>query len=67
MRAWTVPVGARAPEAAGVIHGDFEKGFIRAETAAFEDYIRYNGEQGVREAGRLRLGRQRTMWSTMAM
>ena len=55
VRAWTVPVGARAPEAAGVIHGDFEKGFIRAETAAFEDYIRYNGEQGVREAGRLRL------------
>ncbi len=55
VRAWTVPVGARAPQAAGVIHGDFEKGFIRAETTAFEDYIRYHGEQGAREAGRLRL------------
>ena len=55
VRAWTVPVGARAPEAAGVIHGDFEKGFIRAETIAFEDYINYHGEQGAKEAGRLRL------------
>lgn len=55
VRAWTVPIGARAPEAAGAIHSDFEKGFIRAETTAFEDYIRYNGEQGAKEAGRLRL------------
>lgn len=55
VRAWTVPVGTRAPEAAGVIHSDFEKGFIRAETTTFEDYIRYNGEQGAKEAGRLRL------------
>lgn len=54
-RAWTIPVGARAPEAAGVIHSDFEKGFIRAETIAYADYIRYHGEQGAREAGRLRL------------
>lgn len=55
VRAWTVPVGAHAPEAAGVIHSDFEKGFIRAETIAFEDYIRYHGESGAKEAGRLRL------------
>ncbi len=54
-RAWTIPVGARAPEAAGVIHSDFEKGFIRAETIAYADYIHYHGEQGAREAGRLRL------------
>ena len=55
VRAWTVQVGARAPEAAGAIHSDFEKGFIRAETIAFEDYLRYNGEAGAKEAGRLRL------------
>jgi len=55
VRAWTVPVGTRAPAAAGVIHSDFEKGFIRAETASFDDYIRHRGEQGAREAGRLRL------------
>ncbi|MDD9874178.1 MAG: redox-regulated ATPase YchF [Gammaproteobacteria bacterium] len=55
VRAWTVPVGTRAPAAAGVIHSDFEKGFIRAETASFDDYIRHQGEQGAREAGRLRL------------
>jgi GTP-binding protein YchF len=53
-RAWTVPVGAKAPEAAGVIHSDFEKGFIRAEVIAYDDYVRLNGEAGAREAGRLR-------------
>jgi GTP-binding protein YchF len=53
-RAWTVPQGTLAPQAAGVIHGDFEKGFIRAETVAYDDYIAHNGEQGAREAGKLR-------------
>ena len=55
VRAWTVPVGATAPQAAGVIHTDFEKGFIRAEVTAYEDFIAYNGEQGAKEAGKLRL------------
>jgi GTP-binding protein YchF len=54
-RAWTVELGARAPRAAGVIHTDFEKGFIRAETIAFEDYVSGKGEAGAREAGRFRL------------
>jgi ribosome-binding ATPase YchF (GTP1/OBG family) len=54
-RAWTIPAGATAPQAAGVIHTDFEKGFIRAETIAFDDYVRLNGEAGAREAGRMRL------------
>ncbi|MFW2405029.1 MAG: DUF933 domain-containing protein, partial [Gammaproteobacteria bacterium] len=54
VRAWTVKVGATAPPAAREIHTDFEKGFIRAETIAFDDYIAGNGEQGAREAGRLR-------------
>jgi ribosome-binding ATPase len=53
-RAWTIPVGATAPQAAGVIHTDFEKGFIRAETIAFDDYVRLNGEAGARDAGKLR-------------
>jgi GTP-binding protein YchF len=53
-RAWTIPVGATAPQAAGVIHTDFEKGFIRAETIAFDDYVRLNGEAGAREAGKMR-------------
>jgi hypothetical protein len=53
-RAWTIPAGAAAPQAAGVIHGDFEKGFIRAETIAYDDYVALNGEAGAREAGRLR-------------
>lgn len=53
-RAWTVPIGAKAPQAAGVIHSDFERGFIRAETAAYADYIEFNGEAGCRAAGRLR-------------
>ena len=55
VRAWTIRVGDTAPKAAGVIHTDFEKGFIRAETIAFNDYDQYNGEQGVKEAGRFRL------------
>jgi GTP-binding protein YchF len=54
-RAWTIPVGATAPQSAGVIHTDFEKGFIRAETIAFDDYVRLNGEAGAKEAGKLRL------------
>jgi hypothetical protein len=53
-RAWTIPVGARAPEAAGVIHTDFEKGFIRAETIAYDDYVGLGGEAGARDAGKLR-------------
>ena len=53
-RAWTVTKGARAPQAAGAIHGDFEKGFIRAETTAFDDYVKFGGETGARDAGRLR-------------
>jgi GTP-binding protein YchF len=54
-RAWTVPQGSRAPHAAGVIHTDFEKGFIRAETIAYDDYVTLGGEAGARDAGRLRL------------
>jgi hypothetical protein len=54
-RAWTVTNGARAPQAAGVIHTDFEKGFIRAETIAYEDYVTFGGEAGTRDAGRMRL------------
>ena len=53
-RAWTVTRGSRAPQAAGAIHGDFEKGFIRAETMAFDDYVRFNGEAGARDAGKYR-------------
>ena len=55
VRAWTVRAGATAPQAAGEIHTDFEKGFIRAEVIAYEDFIRFGGEQGAKEAGRLRL------------
>lgn len=55
VRAWTVKVGATAPQAAGVIHTDFERGFIRAEVTAFDDFIQYDGEQGAKEAGRLRV------------
>ena len=54
-RAWTVPVGARAPQAAAVIHTDFEKGFIRAEVIAYDDYVTCGGEQGAKDAGRWRL------------
>ena len=53
-RAWTIPAGTRAPQAAGVIHGDFEKGFIRAETIAYADYVACKGEVGARDAGKLR-------------
>ena len=53
-RAWTIPSGSRAPQAAGAIHSDFERGFIRAETIAYEDYIACNGESGAREVGKLR-------------
>ncbi|MBN8828529.1 MAG: redox-regulated ATPase YchF [Sphingobacteriia bacterium] len=53
--AWTVRKGATAPEAAGVIHTDFEKGFIRAETISYEDYVKCNGENGAKEAGKMRL------------
>ena len=55
VRAWTVAIGATAPQAAGVIHGDFEKGFIRAEVIAYEDFIACNGEQGAKDAGKWRL------------
>lgn len=55
VRAWTFPTGATAPKAAAVIHTDFEKGFIRAEITAYNDFIEYNGEQGAKEAGRWRL------------
>jgi len=55
VRAWTVKAGFTAPQAAGVIHTDFEKGFIRAETISFADFIQYKGEAGAKEAGRLRL------------
>lgn len=53
-RAWTIPIGAKAPQAAGVIHTDFERGFIKAETASFDDYLSLNGEAGCRSAGKLR-------------
>lgn len=55
VRAWTVKVGATAPESAGVIHTDFQKGFIRAEVISYGDFIKYNGEQGAKDAGRWRL------------
>jgi GTP-binding protein YchF len=54
-RAWTITRGTRAPQAAGVIHSDFERGFIRAETIAYDDYVRLRGEAGARDAGKLRL------------
>jgi len=54
-KAWTVEKGARAPQAAGVIHTDFEKGFIRAETIAYDDYVACGGEAGARDAGKMRL------------
>jgi GTP-binding protein YchF len=55
VRAWQLKAGSTAPQAAGVIHTDFERGFIRAETVAFDDFIKYKGEAGAKEAGRLRL------------
>ena len=53
-RAWTIRKGMTAPQAAGVIHGDFEKGFIRAETIAYDDYVKFGGEAGAKEAGKMR-------------
>jgi GTP-binding protein YchF len=55
VRAWTIPIGATAPQAAGVIHTDFERGFIRAETINFADYVACQGEQGAKEAGKMRV------------
>ncbi len=55
VRAWTVPIGAKAPQAAGVIHTDFEKGFIRAEVVSYDDFVACQGEQGAKEAGKWRL------------
>lgn len=55
VRAWTIPVGATAPQSAGVIHTDFERGFIRAEVIAYDDYIAFKGEQGAKDAGKWRL------------
>ncbi len=55
VRAWTIPVGTRASDAAGAIHSDFKRGFIRAEVIGYEDYLRHGGEQGARDAGRMRL------------
>ena len=54
VRAWTINIGDSAPQAAGKIHGDFEKGFIRAETIAFDDFVEFGGEKGAKEAGKLR-------------
>lgn len=54
VRAWTIPLGATAPNAAGVIHTDFERGFIKADTISYEDFVAHNGEQGAKEAGKLR-------------
>ena len=54
VRAWTIHVGDTAPQAAGVIHGDFERGFIRAQTIAFDDFIQYKGEQGAKDVGKMR-------------
>lgn len=55
VKAWTIPVGATAPKAAGVIHGDFERGFIKAETIAYDDYVSLGGEAGAKAAGKLRM------------
>ncbi len=55
VRAWTIKKGSTAPQAAGVIHTDFERGFIRAEVIAYDDYVQYKGEKGAQEAGKMRL------------
>ena len=55
VRAWTIPIGSTAPQAAGVIHTDFEKGFIRAETIAYEDYVTFGSEAKVKEAGKMKV------------
>ena len=54
VRAWTIRKGSKAPQAAGEIHTDFERGFIKADTISYEDYIQFNGEVGCKEAGKLR-------------
>ncbi|MCD6026202.1 MAG: redox-regulated ATPase YchF, partial [Solimicrobium sp.] len=54
VRAWTIHIGDTAPQAAGVIHTDFERGFIRAQTIAFEDFIQFKGETGAKESGKMR-------------
>jgi ribosome-binding ATPase YchF (GTP1/OBG family) len=54
-RAWTIPMGTLAPQAAGVIHGDFERGFIRAETISYDDYVTLGGEQAAKDAGKMRV------------
>ena len=54
VRAWTIHIGDTGPQAAGVIHGDFERGYIRAQTIAFDDFIQYKGEQGAKDAGKMR-------------
>ena len=54
VRAWTIHVGDTAPQAAGVIHTDFERGFIRAQTIAYDDFVAYKGEQGAKDAGKMR-------------
>jgi ribosome-binding ATPase YchF (GTP1/OBG family) len=54
-RAWTIPRGTKAPQAAAVIHNDFERGFIACETIAYDDYVAFKGEAGAREAGKLRV------------
>ena len=55
VRAWTIPLGATAPQAAGVIHTDFQRGFIKAEVMSYNDFVEFSGEQGAKEAGKLRL------------
>ena len=55
VRAWTIKIGSLAPQAAGVIHTDFEKGFIRAEVIAYDDYVNYGSEAKVKEAGKMRV------------
>jgi ribosome-binding ATPase YchF (GTP1/OBG family) len=54
VRAWTIHIGDTAPQAAGVIHTDFERGFIRAQTISFDDFVAYKGEQGAKDAGKMR-------------
>ncbi len=55
IRAWTIPIGATAPQAAGVIHSDFERGFIRVEVYSVDDLVQYGSEKAIREAGKLRV------------
>ena len=66
VRAWTIHIGDTAPQAAGVIHTDFERGFIRAEIIAYDDFVACKGEQGAKEAGKMRCGRQGIRGAGMA-